>query len=73
MFEVNQEEEKEVRVDRGNVKRFRGGLVFQPHRLLHQSNLGSRVTKEKNRVDRSVAREVALESVLGVRIMRVQE
>ena len=30
-----------------NVQRFRGGLVFKAHRLLHPSTLGSRVTKKK--------------------------
>jgi hypothetical protein len=28
------------------VKRFRGGLKFKAHRLLHHSTLGSRVIKE---------------------------
>jgi len=28
-------------------ERFRGGLVFQAHRLLHHSTLGLRVTKKK--------------------------
>ena len=32
---------------RGNVKRFRGGLVFKAHRLLHHSTLGLRVIKKK--------------------------
>ena len=31
------------------MKRFRGGLVFKAHRLLHHSTLGSRVTKKKRR------------------------
>ena len=31
-----------------NVKRFRGGLVFQAHRLLYHSTLGLRVIKKKN-------------------------
>ena len=30
-----------------NVKRFRGGLVFKAHGLLHHSTLGSRVIKVK--------------------------
>jgi len=30
-----------------NVERFRGGLVFKAHRLLHHSTLGSRVIKKK--------------------------
>ena len=29
------------------MKRFRGGLVFKAHRLLHGSTLGSRDIKEK--------------------------
>jgi hypothetical protein len=29
------------------VKRFRGGLVFEAHRLLYHSTLGSRVIKQK--------------------------
>ena len=32
-----------------NVKRFRGGLEFKAHRLLHDSTLGLRVIKEKYR------------------------
>jgi len=31
----------------GNVKRFRGGLVFKAHRLLYHSTLGVRVIKKK--------------------------
>ena len=34
---------------RRNVKRFRGGLVFQAHRLVYPSILGSRVIKKKRR------------------------
>ena len=34
---------------RRNVKRFRGGLVFKAHRLLHHSILGLRVMKKKRR------------------------
>ena len=30
-----------------NVQRFRGGLVFKPHRLLYHSSLGLRVMKKK--------------------------
>jgi len=30
-----------------NVQRFRGGLVFKAHRLLHHSTLGLRVIKKK--------------------------
>jgi len=29
------------------VQRFRGGLVFKAHRLVHHSTLGLRVTKKK--------------------------
>jgi hypothetical protein len=32
-----------------SVQRFRGGLVFQAHRLLCHSTLGLRVIKKKNR------------------------
>ena len=31
------------------VKRFRGGLVFKAHRLLHHSTLGLRVIKKKKK------------------------
>jgi len=34
-----------------NVKRFRGGLVFEAHRLLYHSTLGSRVIKKKKKKD----------------------
>jgi len=34
---------------RRNVKRFRGGLVFKAHRLLHHSAPGLRVIKKKKR------------------------
>ena len=30
-----------------NVERFRGGLVFEAHRLLYYSTLGTRVIKKK--------------------------
>ena len=33
-----------------NEKRFRGGLVFQAHKWLYYSTLGSRVIKEKKKV-----------------------
>ena len=33
----------------GNVKRFRGGLVFKAHRWLYHSTLGSRVKKKKKK------------------------
>ena len=33
---------------RTNVKWFRRGLVFEAHRLVYHSTLGSRVMKEKN-------------------------
>jgi len=32
-----------------NVKRFRGGFVFEAHRLLHHSTLGLRVIKKKKK------------------------
>ena len=34
-------------VDGGWLRRFRGGLVFKAHRVLHHSILGSRVMKKK--------------------------
>ena len=34
---------------RGNVKRFRGGLVSKGHRWLYHSTLGSRVIKKKKK------------------------
>ena len=36
-----------------NVQRFRGGLVFKAHRLLHHSTLGLRVIKKKQKFRRS--------------------
>ena len=36
-----------------NVKRFRGGLVFEAHRRVYHSTLGSRVIKKKSRETRS--------------------
>ena len=33
------------------MKRFRVGLVFKAHRLLYHSALGSRVMKEKKKVE----------------------
>ena len=36
-----------------NVERFRGGLVFQAHRLFYHSSLGSRVIKKKRRYRRT--------------------
>ena len=36
----------DLRGFRRNVKRFRGGLVFKAHRLLHHSTLGLRVIKK---------------------------
>jgi len=33
----------------GNVKRFRGGLVFKAHRLAYHSTLGWRVIKKKKK------------------------
>ena len=32
-----------------NVQRFRGGLVFQAHRLVYHSTLGLRVMKKKQK------------------------
>ena len=50
---------------RRNVKRFRGGLVFQAHRLLHHSTLGSRVIKTKEGLDRALALVDVVFLVLG--------
>ena len=44
-----------------NVERFRGGLVFQAHRLLNHSTLGSRVTKKKKKEKRTSAPVSALD------------
>jgi len=33
------------------VQRFRGGLVFEAHRLLYHSTLGLRVIEKKKRAD----------------------
>ena len=46
---VSIEEEKHRR----NIQRFRGGLVFQDHRLLYHLTLGPRVTTGKRRRCRS--------------------
>ena len=35
---------------RGNVQRFRGGLVFKAHRLVYHSTIGLRVIKKKKKV-----------------------
>ena len=35
---------------RRNLKRFRGGLIFKPDRLLHHSTLGLRVMEKKKKV-----------------------
>jgi len=47
------EQRSEVRVPHQllsrNVERFRGGLVFKAHRLLHHSTLGSSVIKKKKK------------------------
>ena len=46
---INKKEDLQV-ADLGlsrNAKRFRGGLVFKAHRLLHHSTLGLRVKKKK--------------------------
>ena len=40
---------------RRNVKRFRGGLVFKAHRLLHHSTLGSRVITKRKKYALTVA------------------
>jgi len=36
-------------VARRNVKRFRGGLIFEAHRLLYHSTPGLRVIKKKKK------------------------
>jgi len=40
--------------DRWNVQRFRGGLVFEAHRLVYHSTLGLRVIKQKKKKRRTV-------------------
>ena len=54
-------EPKIQRVETKNVKRFRGGLVFEAHRLLYHSTLGLRVIKKKSRcvtVPRSIGHAI---------------
>jgi len=34
---------------KGNMQRFRGGLVFKAHRLVYHSTLGVRVIKKKKK------------------------
>ena len=41
---------------RRNAKRFREGLVFKAHRLVHHSTLGLRVTKENKKKNFRVER-----------------
>ena len=38
------------RLDGGDMKRFQGGLVFKPRRLLYHSTRGARVIKKKNKL-----------------------
>jgi len=38
---------------RRNVKRFRGGLVFEAHRLLYHSTLGLRAIKKRKKYDQA--------------------
>ena len=40
------------------MKRFRGGLVFRVHRLLHQPTLGLRVIKKKKKGQRRFEVEI---------------
>jgi len=40
------------------VQRFRGGLVFQAHRLVYHSTLGWRVKKKKTRGHTAVGEDV---------------
>ena len=46
--------EFECRGYRRNVRRFQGGLVFQAHRLLCHSSLGSRVIEKRKSGDEAV-------------------
>ena len=48
------------------MKRFRGGLVFQTHRLLYHSTLGLRAINKKKRSDAKSV--VASEPALGLRV-----
>ena len=42
------------------VQRFRGGLVFKAHRLLHHSTLGLKVMKKKKKVRPSIFKCIKL-------------
>jgi len=46
---LGQREEEEGTSGVRDVHRFRGGLVFKAHRLLHHPTLGLRVIKKKKR------------------------
>ena len=48
----------EEQLPRRNVKRFRGGLVFKAHRLLHHSTLGLRVINNKEEKSRGLSSTV---------------
>jgi len=56
-----------------SVQRFRGGLVFEAHRLLYHSTLGLRVIKQKKvGADRELEAVVAAgRSGRGRRVLRV--
>ena len=51
------------RIDSTRTKRFRGGLVFDAHRLLYDSTLGLRVIKKREEEDLH-PHEVALHALL---------
>ena len=52
------------------VKRFRGGLVFEAHRLLYHSTLGSRVNKKKRRHTSQTRRTRVTFSRIASAVMR---
>jgi len=58
VFAVTPDHEWSTRCERSNVKRFRGGLVFEAHRLLYHSTLGLRVIKKKKKKKKHPARTV---------------
>jgi len=64
---------------RRNVKRFRGGLVFKGHRLLHHSTLGVRVIilesnkEEEEEEDAGRTRAVALGEAALVKQLRARD
>ena len=57
----------EAQLFRRDVKRFREGLVLKAHTFLCHSNLGSRVVKKKNNLDRHAGRLRRLSCLQGER------